>query len=110
MSVCDALNTTAIRQKISIHGVIEGSHHHGYYLGQGIGGDPCPGWRRRLFTAPSVISVYITSRPDLPLTKEQERLDLEFMLRVRRIEMERSHKNPIMSVTMTGILYGSPGL
>jgi hypothetical protein len=57
-----------------------------------------------------VISVYITSRPDLPLTKEQERLDLEFMLRVRRIEMERSHKNPIMSVTMTGILYGSPGL
>jgi hypothetical protein len=56
-SVCDVvgLSTTLAGKTILVRGLLGGTAQHGYMLYQGLADDPCPGWPRRYFTAPSAI-------------------------------------------------------
>ena len=103
LGVCEALNVGRNGEEISIAGEIDGHFHHGFFLSQGIGGDPCPGHRRRFFTAPSLILLAWASIPEVRLTREQEGLNR--ILWERLIGTSRqSPQMPRLHVKIVGVL------
>lgn len=64
LSVCEALNSAADHQAVVIHAAIA-STRHGTYIFEGTGREPCPGWPKRFFTAPSSIPIFVGPYPGL---------------------------------------------
>ncbi len=102
LTVCEVLSLGSDRHEVTVRGEVVGSHHHGFALSAGLNGDPCPGWRRNLFTAPSIIP--FGSNPDfgVHLTDQQKESDREFFLRLRQLSLEGRLNNP--TVTVTGVV------
>ena len=65
--VLDVLNERAdlVGKTIAVRGLFDGSLQHGYMVRQGPDSEPCPGWRARFLTAPSMIPL------DLGLTESK---------------------------------------
>jgi len=61
MGVCEAFNSAVDHQVVTIEARIAFTTHL-TYLFEGTGRDPCPGWRKRIFAAPSVIPIAIGAR------------------------------------------------
>lgn len=98
LTVCDALDTAASGQQVTIRGDIVGSIH-GLFLTEGINADPCPGWRLKYFTAPSMIGLEFTSSYGVKLTLEEEHRNLNLMVRLRRLCAAGQSKRCSASVT-----------
>jgi len=56
-TTCDVLDNRGdlVGRTVVVRGLLGGSDRHGYTIQQGPNRDPCPGWRSRFLTAPSVI-------------------------------------------------------
>lgn len=56
-SVCQVVDQagTLAGKTITVRGLFGGTTFHGHFVAQGSGDDPCPGWRARFLTSPSVI-------------------------------------------------------
>jgi hypothetical protein len=60
-SVCGLLNAGTNGDEVTIRGLLIGRKGDGYYLSEGPSGDPCPGWRKTILTAPPVLLLAWTS-------------------------------------------------
>jgi len=89
LGVCEALESAVDHQEIVIRGVMTGESHHGFFLSQGINGDPCPGWRLTFLTAPSALALGLASSFGVQLTAEQRRLNLDFFGRLSKMSKGR---------------------
>ncbi len=108
LSVCQMLSSTREKQEITVRGAMIGEPHHGYYLSDGIGDEPCPGWPKWLFTRPSVVGFAIASSFGVHLTDDQERRNREF---VRRLStLSSGHILKPYWVTLRGVLVRRPWL
>jgi hypothetical protein len=101
LSVCEALNKSADHQRVVIRAKIAISHQ--IYLFEGTGQDPCPGWRKRFFTAPSAIPLLFGSFSGVPVSDEVRRTSTDFVLRLRKTDRATDH-----IVTATGVLLRKP--
>jgi hypothetical protein len=102
MGVCEALNSAAGTREVILRARIVGEPHHGYWLSEGLDGDPCPGWCKRFFTAPSAIAPVFSSFPGAQLTKAQERLNIELIKRLYLLSKPAGYVNS--TITINGIL------
>jgi hypothetical protein len=75
LSVCQMLNSTRERQEVTVRGVVTGGRH-GYFLTEGIGDEPCPGWPRRYFTSPAAVGLEFFPLLGVQLTDDQKRWNL----------------------------------
>jgi hypothetical protein len=106
LSVCQMLSSTRERQEVTVRGVIQGGHH-GYFLTEGIGDEPCPGWPKRYFTSPSGVGLAFFSWLGVQLTDDQKRLNLDFL---RRLGTLRGERTLSYSVTVSGVFAKRPWL
>jgi hypothetical protein len=95
------LNSIDDHREVVVRAQASGSVH-GLLLSEGINGEPCPGWRRRFFTAPSLIGLEFTSSYGVRLTEEQERLNREFLSRLHKLRSAGRLKN--YAVTLKGVV------
>lgn len=95
LSVCEALSSVGDRQHVNIRAAI--SSTHGTYLYEGTGQEPCPGWRRRFFTAPSAIPLAIGSYSGVHVPEDQVRLTLDFLIHLKA----RQRENPSARYVVT---------
>jgi hypothetical protein len=79
LSVCEALSVAIDHQEVG------GEPHHGFLLFEALNSDPCPDWRKSLFSAPSIIGLVFRSDLGVQLTKEQERSNFEFLKRLHAL-------------------------
>jgi hypothetical protein len=86
MGVCEALESPAGQHEVVLRARLGGGHYHGWWLVDTSSDDPCPGWRRRFFTAPSGIPLYFSSDLGVQLTEEQERRNFEFLLKLYKLD------------------------
>ena len=101
LSVCEALNMAADHQSVTIRARI-GSTRHEKYLFEGTGQDPCPGWRKRFFTAPAAIPLILGSYSNISVSDSVSRENLSFVER-----LSEALKSGVMApriVTLSGIL------
>src|ERR1700694_3140463 len=77
LSVCQALKSTSDHQEVDVRGEISG-WRHGYFLSEGIKGDPCPGWRRQFLTGPSALPLEFVSSSGVNVSERQVRLNRDF--------------------------------
>ena len=101
MSVCDALNSAGDHQVVVIHAAIA-SNRHQTFLFEGTGRDPCPGWRKRFFTAPSAIPIAIGSYPGVHVSDRVFRANLDFVQRLRGLQ--EANPSARHRATVSGIL------
>lgn len=85
LTVCEALSSGANYVKVAIRGDIARGQHGVFLVDASLHGDPCPGWPRHVFTAPSNIGLEFTSSHGVSLTKQQERMDLEILKRLAKL-------------------------
>lgn len=105
VTVCQALNSVQDHKDVTVTGILIGESHHGFSLSGGINGDPCPGWPRRFFTAPSIVGLDFTSAHAVKLTEEQKQLNLSFLDRLWRSD----HGSPVqLPVIVRGVLVKRP--
>lgn len=79
LSVCEALDLRSSHEELTIRGLLTGEIHHGFFLSQGIDADPCPGWRRRFITAPSVMGLVFQSALGVAVTEREQQLNRAFI-------------------------------
>ena len=101
MGVCEDLDSPAGTREVVFRARLGGSYIHGYVLADDLVDDPCPGWPRRFFTAPPWIPLYFSSDLGVHLTKEQERRNLEFFLKLSKLDY-RNRVAP--TITISGVL------
>jgi hypothetical protein len=101
-SVCGILDSAADHQEVIARVRISGSYHHGFGLSEGLDGEPCPGWRRRFFTAPSVLLPKVSSGFGVLLTSEEEQMGLGFLFRLRDLSRRSPGALNKLTVTMRG--------
>jgi hypothetical protein len=101
LGVCDALNSIRDHQAVVIRAAVASTRHQ-TFLFEGTGKDPCPGWPRRFFTAPSVIPIVIYSYSRVHVSDDQARRTLDFELRLKKLQ-EADPSAPHM-VTLSGVL------
>lgn len=100
MSVCEALDSPVGHEELTIRGLLTGEFHHGFFLSDGLGTDPCPGWRRRFLTAPSVLGLLFQSARGVEITDKEEQLDRAFIENLWDV----SGKRPVKQVvTVRGV-------
>ena len=100
LGICQALNSAANHQLVTIHGRVVLSH--GDYLVEGTGRDPCPGWRTRLFTAPASIPLVIESYNGVRVPEGLIRNYVDFMVRLR--SLQKANPSAQHMVTISGVL------
>jgi len=103
LGVCDALSSVADHQVVVIRAAIGIGHQT--YLFEGAGDEPCPGWRRRFFTAPSVIPLLFGSYSGVLVSERVRRDNIDFMLRLKKENPSARHL-----VTVSGVLIRKPWL
>jgi len=64
LGVCEALDSGVDHQEVVLHGKIA-STVHDFYLFEGNGRDPCPGWPKNWFTAPAAIPLVVSTYSDI---------------------------------------------
>ena len=102
-NVCDVLGAGPTDgQRITVQGEILGSARHGFMVGETSSSEPCPGWRQRFLTAPSVIPLNFTGGPGAELTKEQKQFNLDFLARL--IALERDKRLTHFRVSASGVI------
>jgi hypothetical protein len=101
MGVCEALESPAGQREVVLRARLGGGHYHGWVLVDTFSDDPCPGWRRRFFTAPPWIPLYFSSDLGVQLAKEQERRNFEFLLKLYKLDRP-SWVRP--TITIRGVL------
>jgi len=69
LGVCEALNSARDHQAVVIHGAISATRHEAF-LFEGTALDPCPGWPKYFFTAPSAIQVLLGSYAGVHVSHE----------------------------------------
>ena len=104
LSICEALNSAFDHQAVLIHGAI-GSTRHTTYLFEGTGQDPCPGWRKRFFTAPSAIPIVVGSYSGVHVPDKLFRDYLDFEQRLK--SLQRANPSASNMVTIGGVLIRS---
>jgi hypothetical protein len=104
VTVCRMLDAMSDHEELTVRGEIIGESHHGFFLSEGINGDPCPGWRRRFLTAPSVVGLQFVSSHGVQLTKEQEQSNRTFLERLITLGQPVKRR-----VTVTGVAVKNPG-
>jgi hypothetical protein len=75
MGVCEALNSAISSEEVIIHGTYN-SWMEGAGFSEGLDGEPCPGWRKRFFTAPAFIDA---SRFSERMSLEQKQAYFEIL-------------------------------
>jgi hypothetical protein len=103
MSVCQMLDSAADHQEVVARVKIAGSHHHGFWLTEGPNVDPCPGWRKRFFTAPSALIPIVSSRFGVHLTPEEERAGRDFLNRLFDLSRRDTRATNDLTVTLKGV-------
>ena len=100
-SVCELLDNAQNDQVVVVR-ALAWSHIHGAFLSDRLSGDPCPGWRTRILTAPSALPLTSSPNAGVRLTAEQKRLGWDFLLELRSF----SRRNPgqPLPVTITGAI------
>jgi hypothetical protein len=105
LSVCQVLDSARDHQEVIVRARAF-AHYHGSLLTDGFSSDPCPGWRKRFFTAPSWIPLCFDSFLGVQLTGEQQRLNREFFLRLSGLRMGSPSK--YSAVTLMGVAVRKP--
>jgi hypothetical protein len=105
LSVCQLVNSARLQQEVTVRGFIAGGYH-GYFLIEGIGKETCPGWPKRFFTSPALAGLAFFSSPGVPLTKEEEQLNLDLLRRLGALR-GRGSLQPYR-VTIRGVLVRRP--
>jgi hypothetical protein len=105
ITVCQMLDLGPDHEVV-VRGEIFGTPEHGYFLDQGIGGDPCPGWRKRFFTSSSSTAIAFFSSHGVRLSTEEERLNRELLQRLGRFS--DGHVVQRYKVTVSGVLVRRP--
>ena len=101
LGVCEALNSAADHQRVLIHAAM-GSTQHMTFLYEGTGTDPCPGWRKYLFTAPSTIPLVTTSYSGIHVPSGLFYDYIQFAKRLR--DLHRGNPSAQSMVTISGVL------
>jgi hypothetical protein len=101
LSVCQALNSAADHQRVLIHAAIASTQHQ-TYLFEGNGRDPCPGWRKRFFTAPSAIPIVFGSYSGVHVSDNLLRDNLEFVQRLKGLQ--KADPSALRMVKIGGVL------
>lgn len=105
LTVCEALAQSHNHEEIVIKAAVE-LFRHGTFLTEGIDGEPCPGWHKRLFTAPSFIPMAFFSLDGVHLTSSQLAQNRDLMLRLATLRSAgRTHTGPI---TLRGTVLRKP--
>jgi hypothetical protein len=105
LTVCQMLKSTPEHSEVIVTGEITGESHHGYFLSEALGSDPCPGWRRQLFTAPAAAAIVITSSFGVSLTNSEQQSNREFIHRLGALNGGHPVK---YKVTIKGVLARKP--
>jgi len=100
MGACEALESPAGQHEVVLRARLGGGHYHGWLVDT-FSDDPCPGWRRSFFTAPAGIPLYFSSDLGVQLTKEQERRNFEFLLKLYKLDRPRWVRP---TITIRGVL------
>lgn len=105
LSVCEALNASTDHQTVLIHAAVAATRHE-TYLFDGNGQDPCPGWRKRFFTAPAAIPLVTVSYAgvQVPTRLFQDYLDLEQRLK----SLQSANPFARNMVTIKGVVIRKP--
>jgi hypothetical protein len=101
LTVCEALDSSRDHQQVVIRGDVFTPRESGG-LSEGLGGEPCKGWPRHYFTAPSVIPIFLSSMPGVALTEAQTAQNKAFRLRL--IEVRTALRSAPYVVTLKGTL------
>jgi hypothetical protein len=101
VGVCEVLNSAADHQTVLIHAAIA-SNGHMTYLFDGTGNDPCPGWRKRFFTAPSSIPILTASYSGVPVSSGLSREYIDFSQRLK--SLQRANPSTHHMVTISGVV------
>ena len=109
LSVCQMLNSVREHQEVAVRGVITGGHH-GYFLSEGIGNEPCPGWPTRYFTSPAGVGLNFFSSLGVQLTEDQKRLNLDFLRRLWTLRGNNHNNLNGYGVTVRGVFAKRPWL
>src|SRR5579863_1830773 len=97
MTVCEALNSAADHQPVVIRGTFF-SFRHGTFISQGTGDDPCPGWPRYLFTAPSMIPIYLYSYSGVSVPDQLRHDMFDFLARFRSAHNGDPYANHVVTI------------
>jgi len=107
LGLCETLNSAVNHQAVVIHTPM-GVTRHGTFLFEGTGQDPCPGWPKRFFTAPSAIPVIIGYYPGIRVSDDLYRDNFDFVQRLRTLE--KANPSFRHMVTIRGVLVRKPWL
>ena len=107
LSVCQMLSSTREYQEVTVRGVITGGHH-GYFLADESGDEPCPGWPKRYFTSPAGVGLNFFSSLGVQLTDDQYRLNVDFLRRLGTLR--GGHNLNSYRVTVRGVFAKRPWL
>jgi hypothetical protein len=105
LSVCEALNSVADHQSVRIRAELASTRHE-TYLFEGTGQDPCPGWRKRFFTAPASLPIIIGSYSGVRVSHDLFRDNLEFVLHLK--DLYKTNPSAHHMVTIKGVLIRKP--
>jgi hypothetical protein len=100
LGVCEALNSTISREEVVIQGRLT-LWQHGMAFFEEPNAAPCPGWRRRFFTAPAAIDITFESIPEArtPIRREEA---LEFLRKISARSVRGTVTIP--SLSLRGVL------
>jgi hypothetical protein len=101
LGVCEALNSVEDHKEVVIRADLALTRHD-TFLAEGTGEDPCPGWRQRLFTAPSVIPLVNGSAYGVSVPESQVHQTLDLFIRLRMLQSANPASRPV--VTLKGVL------
>jgi hypothetical protein len=102
MSVCQMLDSASDHQEVVARVKISGGYYHGFGLSEGLHGDPCPGWRKRFFTAPSVLMPMFSSCCGVQLSQDESRMVRDFLDRLW--DESRNNSTRDLTVTLRGVI------
>ena len=105
MGVCDSLNSAKDHQSIVIHAAIMSTRHE-TYLFEGTGQDPCPGWRKWLFTAPASIPIVVGSYFGVQVSDSLFSNYVDFIQRLK--SRQKTTKSAHKMVTVSGVIIRKP--
>ena len=102
-NVCEVLNSAVNRQVVTIHAILAGGE-----LVEGSGQEPCPGWPRHFFTAPSAIPLMTSSYAGVTIPDSLRKTNFNFL--VRMWSLQRKNPSSRYWMAVNGVLIRKPWL